>query len=75
MNDLVKEIGKHVINAITPGGVEKSAQGTTINVSANGTTSVPPKDLKNILFKRFEEMNRSTKTSSSQNTPKAAGAK
>ena len=75
MTERLKEISKHVLNAITPGGVELSIQGTTINVSANGTTSVPPKDLKNILFKRFEEMNRSAETSSGQSAAKAAGVK
>ena len=30
--------------------------GTAINVSRNGTASVPAKDLEKVLFKRFEEM-------------------
>ena len=39
-----------------PRGVVHSNSGTVIDVSANGTTSVPAKELGKILFRRFAEM-------------------
>ena len=72
MNDKFREFGKQLLDAVTPGGVEHSVLGTRIDVSPNGTTSVPTQDLKTILFKRFDEMNRSVAVDSASAAPRSA---
>jgi hypothetical protein len=54
MNDPVAKLREYF--SILPGGVVRSNSGTTIDVSSNGTTSVPAKDLEKIVFDRFREM-------------------
>jgi hypothetical protein len=44
-----------LLEAFTPGGTYHSECGVPIHVSANGTTSVDPNYLREILFKRFAE--------------------
>jgi hypothetical protein len=39
-----------------PGGVVRSDAGAAIHISANGTSTVPAKELQEIIFKRFDEM-------------------
>jgi hypothetical protein len=46
-----------VWNGITPGGIEHSTLGTSINVSSNGTSSISATDLEKVIFKRYQEMN------------------
>jgi hypothetical protein len=58
MTELLKSWGRSVVDAVSPSGVEHSVFGTAINVSRNGTGSVPAKELESVLFKRFEEMHR-----------------
>jgi hypothetical protein len=41
---------------VLPGGVVRSDSGTAINVSSNGTSTVPAKELEKVIFKRFGEM-------------------
>jgi hypothetical protein len=43
-------------NAVRPGGVARSSSGTAIDVSSNGTTTVPAHALETIILKRFAEM-------------------
>ena len=45
------------LQVFTPGGVVHSDSGADINVSAEGTSSVPAGALKDVVFKRFKEMN------------------
>ena len=47
---------KDFFNGVTPGGVVRSNSGATINVSSNGTSTVPARELEQIIFKRFDEM-------------------
>jgi hypothetical protein len=37
--------------------VVHSDSGAAINVSANGTSTVPASELKEVIFKRYREMN------------------
>jgi hypothetical protein len=41
---------------ILPGGVVRSDAGTAINISSNGTSTVPAKELEKVIFRRFGEM-------------------
>jgi hypothetical protein len=45
--------------SVTPGGVEHTTLGTSINVSSNGTSTVSSSNeqLAKVVFKLFEEMN------------------
>jgi hypothetical protein len=52
-----EEIRKFV-DAFRAGGVERSTLGTAIEVSANGTTTVPPSEYQRIVFKQFADMER-----------------
>jgi hypothetical protein len=45
------------LQVFTPGGVVHSDSGAAINVSANGTSTVPASELKEVIFKRYREMN------------------
>ena len=56
MSSKWRRFAEQLIDAVKPGGVERSTLGTAINVSANGTSTVPTSDLERIVFKRFEEM-------------------
>ena len=55
MNDQLAKIGEWLGN-VAPGGVMRTRSGVKLNVSSNGTTSIPASSLENIIFKRFEEM-------------------
>ena len=55
MNERLAKIGEWLGNA-GPGGVMRTRSGVKLNVSSNGTTSIPASSLEGIIFKRFEEM-------------------
>jgi hypothetical protein len=46
------------VDAFRAGGVERSTLDTAIEISSNGTSSVPSDQLATIVFKRFADMNR-----------------
>jgi hypothetical protein len=46
------------VDAFRAGGVERSTLDTAIEISSNGTSSVPSDQLAKIVFKRFADMNR-----------------
>jgi hypothetical protein len=46
------------LDAFRAGGVEQSTLGTAIEVSANGTTTVPPSEYERLVFKQFADMKR-----------------
>ena len=46
------------IDLFSAGGTVRSRSGTAIEVSANGTTTVPEREYKKIVFKQFEDMRR-----------------
>ena len=56
MSSKWRRFAEQLVDAIKPGGVERSTLGTSIKVSANGTSTVPTSDLERIVFKRFEDM-------------------
>jgi hypothetical protein len=43
------------VQVALPGGTMTSASGGVIEVSANGTSTVPSKELEASIFKRFKE--------------------
>jgi len=49
---------RRFIDLFSAGGVVRSKFGTAIEVSANGTTTVPESEYKKIVFKQFEDMKR-----------------
>ena len=54
MNDKLAKISEWL--NVAPSGVVHAPGGVVINVSSNGTTSIPAGSLEDIIFKRFEEM-------------------
>jgi hypothetical protein len=42
--------------SVLPGGIVRSALGTAISVSSNGTSTINPPDLEGVVFRRFREM-------------------
>ena len=56
MSSKWRRFAEQLVDAVKPGGMERSTLGTSIKVSANGTSTVPTSDLERIIFKRFEEM-------------------
>jgi len=46
------------LDAFRAGDVEQSTLGTAIEVSANGTTTVPPSEYERLVFKQFADMKR-----------------
>jgi hypothetical protein len=46
------------VDAFRTGGVERSTLDTAIEISSNGTSSVPSNELAKIVFRRFADMNR-----------------
>jgi hypothetical protein len=46
----------NVFHSLLPGGVVRSDAGTVINVSSNGTSTIPAQELEKVIFKRFDEM-------------------
>jgi hypothetical protein len=56
--DLTKGTKWRLFNRLTVGGTEHSSLGFKINVSANGTSTVSPSDLKKVMFKHFAEMDK-----------------
>jgi hypothetical protein len=57
-------------DAFRAGGIEQSALGTAIEVSANGTTTVPPSEYERLVFKQFADMKRAERAT--ELTPPAA---
>jgi hypothetical protein len=51
-----RRFAEQLVGAVGPGGIERSTLGTAINVSSNGTGTVPASDLERIVFKRFQDM-------------------
>jgi hypothetical protein len=52
------ETFRKFIDAFRAGGVERSTLDTAIEISSNGTSSVPSDQLATIVFRRFADMNR-----------------
>ena len=46
------------VDAFRTGGMERSTLDTAIEISSNGTSSVPSDQLATIVFRRFADMNR-----------------
>jgi hypothetical protein len=61
---------RRFLDAFRAGGVERSALGTPIEVSANGTTTVPPSEYERLVFKQFADMKRAEQAT--EVTPPAA---
>jgi hypothetical protein len=49
---------RKIVDAFLPSGVERSRLGTRIEVSSNGTTTVPPSEYEKIVFRQFADMKR-----------------
>jgi hypothetical protein len=56
MSSKWRRFAEQLVDSVKPGGVERSTLGTSINVSANGTSTVTTSDLERVVFKRFDEM-------------------
>ena len=54
----VTEKFRRFFDAFRTGGMERSALNTAIEISSNGTSSVPSDQLAKIILKRFADMNR-----------------
>jgi hypothetical protein len=60
-----------LLGAVRPGGTEHSLLGTAIDVSSNGTTSLPASVLQDIVLKRFAEMNVPADSAAAASVPDA----
>lgn len=54
----MRETFRKFVDAFRAGGVERSTLDTAIEISSNGTSSVPSGQLATIIFRRFADMNR-----------------
>jgi hypothetical protein len=50
---------RRFVDRFSTGGEERSTLNTAIEIKSNGTATVSSGDLATIVFKRFEDMNRS----------------
>jgi len=50
---------RRFVDRFSTGGQERSTLNTAIEIKSNGTSTVSSGDLATIVFKRFEDMNRS----------------
>jgi hypothetical protein len=55
---LMTEKFRRFLDAFRTGGTERSTLNTAIEISSNGSSSVPSDQLAKIVFKRFADMNR-----------------
>jgi hypothetical protein len=54
----MRETFRKFVDAFRADGVERSTLDTAIEISSNGTSSVPSDQLATIVFTRFADMNR-----------------
>jgi hypothetical protein len=72
MSSKWRRFAEQLVGAVKPGGVERSTLGTSINVSSNGTSTIPARDLERIVFKRFEDMRFRERRIAKESAPSAS---